>query len=224
MAKVGVLTIGQSPRMDVTPSIEKILGNHIDIVERGGLDRITEEDIHRISPDPNETTYVSRLRNGNSVKIGKEKLLPLLQSELYALEKEVDVILMLCTGDFPTLKTTKPIIYPDKVLFHTVQAIQTQGRLGLIIPLPEQKKSLSDKWRGLGLDIEIGVASPYESSDIVLEAAKLKDKNANIIVLDCMGYNEEHKKQAQQGSSLPVILPRTLIARIAKEYVNETSE
>ena len=221
MSKVGILTIGQSPRKDATPSIRRILGDDVEIVERGALDRITPDKLHEISPDGTEKTYISKLRNGDSVKIGKTKLLPLLQEELTQLERDVDVVLMLCTGEFPTLKATKPILYPDKILHHFTQAILPQGSpLGLIIPLEEQRDFLKEKWGDSGFTLEVEVASPYEESDFDGAARRLKEKGVSMIVLDCMGYNDEQKQQVKKISELPVMLSRTLAARIAKEYIS----
>ncbi|WP_404455359.1 AroM family protein [Virgibacillus necropolis] len=218
-SSVGVLTIGQSPRTDVTPSIQSILGKEIVIIESGGLDSIADEKIGFIAPEDDETTYISKLRSGNSIKIGKSKLLPLLQKELKKLEEKVEVVIMLCTGDFPTLETGMPIIYPDKVLNNTVKAILPSGALGLIIPLEEQRDTLVEKWDHPNLQIITEVASPYEESDVTGAAKSLKNQGADLIVLDCMGYNELHKQKAIKGSNLPVILPRTLTARIAAEYL-----
>lgn len=218
---VGILTIGQSPRTDVTPSIEAILGNRVSIVESGGLDSLTNETVHSVEPDEWDTTYISRMRDGKSVKIGKSKLLPLLQAEMSALEETVDIVLMLCTGDFPTLQAKKPIVYPDKILNHIVRALLPSGSLGLIIPLEEQRESLLSKWQQEGLKIFTEVASPYEKSDIAGAARALQKQGADIVVLDCMGYNEQHKSEAVKGSGLPVLLPRTLVARIIAEYVAE---
>ncbi|GAA0361384.1 AroM family protein [Bacillus horti] len=220
MARIGVLTIGQSPRLDVTPAIQQIVGNEVTIIERGGLDRITPETLHLISPEGADTTYISKLRNGQAVKIGKTKLLPLLQEELTALENEVDIVLMLCTGDFPTLKTRKPILYPDRILTHTLRSILPEGeKIGLIIPLEEQREALSVKWDQSGFELEIEVASPYEESDPYAAGASLKKRGVSLIVLDCMGYQAEHKMKAKQGSGLPVILSSSLVARLAQEYV-----
>lgn len=214
---IGVLTIGQSPRDDVTPSIQKILSPDVTIKEAGGLDRLREDELPSISPNQKDTTYVSRLRNGSSVKIGKSKLLPLLQDELSKLEEEVAFTIMLCTGDFPSLIAKKPILYPDKILNSTVNAIMQSGKLGLIIPLEEQRTSLVQKWHHL--DVLVEVASPYEDSDIFGAARRLKERGVSMLVLDCIGYNEQHKLKAVKGSGLPVILPRTLTARIAAEYL-----
>ncbi|MGH2317064.1 AroM family protein [Planococcus sp. SE5232] len=217
--KVGVLTIGQSPRSDVTPSIQQILGDEVTIIEAGGLDGISDMDMSSIRPSASDTTYISKLRNGLSVKIGKSKLLPLLQAELTELEKQTSVIIMLCTGDFPTLRYQKPILYPDKVLNHIVQALMDKGSLGIIIPLEEQRYSLTKKWDQSNLELLVEVASPYESSDIAGAAKSLKERGASMIVMDCMGYNEIHKKEAVQATGLPVLLPRTLVARIVAEYL-----
>jgi len=46
----GVLTIGQSPCKDVTPSIQKILGKETTIIEAGGLDSVKDENMSSVSP------------------------------------------------------------------------------------------------------------------------------------------------------------------------------
>ena len=217
---VGVLTIGQSPRTDVTPSIQEILGDGVTIIEAGGLDSIQDDNMSSIFPDDTDTTYISKLRNGSSVKIGKSKLLPFLQEELCKLEEKTSAVIMLCTGDFPSIQSRKPIIYPDKVLNNTVNALMETGTLGLIIPLEEQRNTLVEKWCNTNVELKVEVASPYEKSDVYGAARRLQEQGASLIVLDCMGYNELHKEDAVEGSGLPVILPRTLTARIVAEYIS----
>ncbi len=76
------------------------------------------------------------------------------------------------------------------------------------------------KWSNTNVEIKVEVASPYEKSDVLGAARRLQEQGASLIVLDCMGYNELHKEDAVEGSGLPVILPRTLTARIVAEYVS----
>ncbi|MBU5266834.1 AroM family protein [Virgibacillus proomii] len=97
--------------------------------------------------------------------------------------------------------------------------MSTTGTLGLIIPLEEQRETLIEKWANCNLTLVPEVAPPYEKSDVKGAAERLQQHGADLIVLDCMGYNEHHKKMAIVGSGLPVILPRTLTARVALEYV-----
>lgn len=219
MKKLGVLTIGQSPRTDVTPDFERIIGEKVEIVERGALDSLTDEEIQDIEPKDGDVTYISKLRNGHSVTMSKEKLLPLLQMELTALEEEVDLTIMLCTGNFPTIESKKPVLYPDRILVKVIESVLTAGTLGLVIPLEEQRASLQEKWIDAGLDIVIAVASPYEDADFTRAGEKLLNLGADVIALDCMGYSETHQKAVVSGSNLPVIVSRTLVASIAKEYL-----
>jgi len=53
---------------------------------------------------------VSRLRDGTQVRLGREKIVRRLQECIKKLEKEVDVIGVLCTGEFPELKSQKLLI------------------------------------------------------------------------------------------------------------------
>ncbi|MBM4388734.1 MAG: AroM family protein, partial [Deltaproteobacteria bacterium] len=48
MKKIGMLTIGQSPRNDILPGLIEILGKDIDIIEAGALDGKTIEDVRKI--------------------------------------------------------------------------------------------------------------------------------------------------------------------------------
>src|SRR5699024_590602 len=219
MRKIGLLTIGQSPRVDITPTFKRILGDSVEILERGALDSLEEADLVKVQPTKDEHTYVSRLRNGGSTKISKEKLLPLLQEELNQLEKEVDLTVMLCTGNFPTIESEKTVLYPDNILVHNINAVLKNAKLGLIIPLERQRKDLLKKWERIEAPTITEVASPYEDVDMAQPAEKLKQQGATMIVLDCMGYSEEHKMQVREASDLPTLLSRSLTASVVKEYL-----
>ncbi|WP_342788308.1 AroM family protein, partial [Desulfurococcus sp.] len=45
MRRVGLITIGQSPRVDVVSEIKDILGSEIEILECGALDDLAREQI-----------------------------------------------------------------------------------------------------------------------------------------------------------------------------------
>ena len=48
MKKIGMLTIGQSPRNDILPGLKEILGKNVEIVEAGALDGLTLVDVKKI--------------------------------------------------------------------------------------------------------------------------------------------------------------------------------
>ena len=69
--KIGAITVGQSPRTDVTQEIEGLLGS-IELIQRGALDGVTADDITRMAPQPGEYVLVTRLTDGTSVRIAKK--------------------------------------------------------------------------------------------------------------------------------------------------------
>ena len=58
MTKVGLITVGQSPRSDVVPDMAAILGGDVEILEAGALDGLAPRSRSRPSP-PRATTRSS---------------------------------------------------------------------------------------------------------------------------------------------------------------------
>ena len=52
MKKIGAITVGQTPRTDLIPEIAPILGDSIEIIQMGGLDGLTKEEIQTMTPAP----------------------------------------------------------------------------------------------------------------------------------------------------------------------------
>ncbi|MDM5248165.1 MULTISPECIES: AroM family protein [unclassified Lysinibacillus] len=219
MNKVGILTIGESPRSDITPTFKEMFKGNIKIVERGALDSLDEAQLLKVIPKKEKNIYVSRLRDGRSIRISRRKLLPLLQDELSKLEQEVDCVVILCTDDFPTLKSSKPIFYPNRIVTQVLAAMVKHQKIGLIVPLEEQREAMLEKWKDITDDITITVASPYDYGNFKAAAQYLKDYRVDLIILDCMGYNEGHKQLVKKESGILTILPCTLVARILSEYL-----
>ena len=48
--KIGAVTVGQAPRVDVTADILPLLSG-VELLERGGLDGLTREDIAAFQPE-----------------------------------------------------------------------------------------------------------------------------------------------------------------------------
>ncbi|WP_221564541.1 AroM family protein [Alkalihalobacillus sp. TS-13] len=213
--KIGLITIGQSPRSDMTPEMAPLLGQATTLIEAGALDELSEAEIAKLAPGKDEVTYVSRLRNGTSAKLSKPKLLPYLQQKLTEVEAVASNSIIVCTGSFPTLNHTKPLLFPDQILKHVVQSVIGSGKLGLIVPLEEQKAQLVDKWGDIPL--VVAAASPYEETDFEGPARELKEKGTTLFVLDCMGYTEAHKRTVKTATGIPTILSRSVVARIASE-------
>ena len=73
MTKVGLITVGQSPRSDVVPDMAAILGGDVEILEAGALDGLSREQIAPLAPEGDDEILVTRLADGSSVFVGKRR-------------------------------------------------------------------------------------------------------------------------------------------------------
>lgn len=223
MEKLGMITIGQAPRTDVAPIIEKYLDNRAELVQVGVLDGMTKSYIEQhLHPEAGDYVLTSRLTNGDSVVMSREKIQPILQSKINQLEQSgIKQILLLCTGVFPGLSTTASyLIEPDHIIPPTVKAMVGDRRFGVIVPLEEQMESLRPKYEPVGLNPIFAVASPYHNNEANFHQAamELKDQ-VDVILLDCMGYTEASRELVACASGLPVVLSNAIMAKLVSEMI-----
>ncbi len=223
--KIGAITVGQSPRTDLMPDMEKIFIDSIEVIQMGGLDGLTREEIEAFKPvGPDDHVLVSRLCDGTSVTFGESHVLPRMQDCIYKLEEQgVSLILFLCTGEFPDdFKSKVPLIFPNNVLTSVVPATMPGCRLAVFTPSADQIEQVTAKWlRASAGSVNVIAVSPYDGLEPVLEAAKeqVDVESIDMIVMDCIGYTVEMKEKIHAMYKKPVILPRTMVARVINELV-----
>ncbi|MGH2559680.1 MAG: AroM family protein [Thermomicrobiales bacterium] len=224
---IGVLTIGQSPRVDkLGDDVRAVLGPRTRVVERGALDGMSDEEIARIAPrDASEYRLVTLLRSGRSVEIGKPAILERLQKQIRDLEDEdteaVDATLLMCTGAFPPFEHTKPLLLPQEALYGAVTGLAGGGCIGALIPLESQREQSLGKWHERGVtDVHVFPASPYDGDPLAaIERASsaARDAGVSVLFMDCFGYDLAMKSAARRSFGGPVVLARTLAARLIAE-------
>jgi len=223
MKKVGMITIGQSPRVDVIPEMKGILGAEIEVLEAGALDGLSLEEVKGFYPKKGDYILCTRMADGTEVIIGKKFILPRMQQCISLLTaKGAETILLLCTGKFPEFSSKRLLIEPQKILDNFILALQGKGqRMGLMIPLQGQMEQAQKKYRRIKGEIIIQAASPYARRDeLQLAARAYKKADPHVIVMHCMGYTQTMKDQVREMTGKPVILARSLVARTLKELLS----
>lgn len=218
--KIGAITIGQSPRDDVTCDIMELLGAETELLEAGGLDGLSHEEIAAFAPEHGDYVLISKLLDGTAVTFAEHFILPRLQDCIDKLEAEgVKLIMFFCTGEFPDcFKSSVPLIFPNELLKAVVPALLAGKGLAVITPKPEQIVQTEEKWRASVSSVKAYAASPYgEPGELLQAAALIRDTDAALIVLDCIGYTTAMKKIIAEISQKPVVLSRTLLARVIGE-------
>jgi protein AroM len=223
MERLGMITIGQAPRTDVAPIIEKYIDGRAELVQVGVLDGMSKDYIEKnLYPEVGDYVLTSRLVSNESVVMSREKIKPILQEKINYLEElGIKQILLLCTGVFPGLTTKDSyLIEPDHIIPPTVKSLVADRSFGVIVPLDEQKFLLHPKYSPFGLDPAFAVASPYKHDINNYEQAANELKNkVDIILLDCMGYTEESRDLVAKATGLPVILSNAIMAKLVSEMI-----
>lgn len=224
MRKLGTLTIGQAPRADITPILDAVLGADLPRLHAGVLDGLGKAEIARdFTPSPGDAVLITKLLDGSSVIIDRRRTEEAAQRKLAALEAAgCTTILMLCTGHFERLSTDKArLVEPDRVLPPAVAALTQGAQLGIIVPLAEQIASEAGKWTALARPPLYAAASPYggDGPSLAQAARDLAERGADILLMDCMGFVERHRREAAEAAGLPVILSNSLIAKLVSEVV-----
>lgn len=222
MTSAGLVTIGQSPRLDILPELKEFVPEGTELVEKGALDGIDRDRLGDFEPKSDEDTLVTRMRDGTQVTVGEESLLPRLQEKIEELNEEnVDLIALLCSGEFPDFSSEAPLIFPDELVLGTLSSIHISGKLGLIVPSPRQREKISRRFEKIGLETESVGISPYEKdSEAIGEAAtQLRKEDVDLILLDCFGYTKKMKKRVRERTKKPTLLVRSLLGRAISELI-----
>ncbi|MCL4370582.1 MAG: AroM family protein [Chloroflexi bacterium] len=204
------------------PEIQAILGDDAEIIEAGALDDLTREQIAGIAPKQGDYVLVTRLRDGTSVQVAEHHILPLMQGRIdQVIAKGAEVVALVCTGEFPAFDCSRLLIEPQKVLYHFVAGVAKERRVGVVIPAPEQIEEATRRWKTAGGSaLEVIAASPYRDILELEEASRrLKSWEADLVVLDCMGFTTSHKARTAELTGVPTVLPRTVVARALAELL-----
>ncbi len=218
--KIGAITVGQAPRVDVTADIMDILGPEVELLERGGLDGLTKEEIAAFAPAGDDYVLVSRLTDGSSVTFAEKYVIPRLQKAISDLEAAgVKLIMVFCTGAFPAeLTSNVPMLFPNDLIQAVVPLLTKRSSIITVTPSPLQIEQNQQKWQACVKTCRTVAVSPYGDFQAVADAAKqIADTDADLIVLDCIGFTKKMKQMFEEATGKPVVLPRTLLARIAAE-------
>jgi protein AroM len=218
MKTVGVITIGQAPRDDVVPDMEKVLGPEVRILQAGALDGLSHAEVATLAPTAGQFPLITRLLDGTSVVIGKERIIQRLQTCLDTLAGEATAFAIMCTGKFPPFRCTRPVLEPERLLFAIAGAVYGGGHLGVIVPIEAQVEAARAHWGRITPDVTVAVASPYAGAGPLVTAADtLARAHARLVVLDCMGFTQAARATVRDVVGAPVLVGASLIARMIAE-------
>jgi protein AroM len=184
-----------------------IFNGKIELLQRGGLDGLTTGQIAEFKPEKGDYGLVSRLTNGTSVTFAERYILPRLQECIRELEAEgVRLIMFFCTGN---------------ILNKVAPLLTKKSNIVTVTPSPLQVEQCEKKWADFVDKVKAIPASPYGSLEALEKAAKeIRKMDADLVVLDCIGFTQQMKNMFARETGKLVLLPRTLLARVITELTD----
>ncbi|HAX3031401.1 AroM family protein [Escherichia albertii] len=222
-ASLAILTIGIVPLQEVLPLLteyidEKNISHHSLL---GNLSR--ERVMAEYAPQAGEETILTLLNDNQLAQVSRRKIERDLQSVVEVLDNQgYDVILLMSTAAIRGMTVRNTIfLEPLRILPSLVSSIVEGHQVGVIVPVEELLEAQAQKWQILQKPPLFSLGDPvHDSEQKIIEAGKeLLANGADVIMLDCLGFNQRHRDLLQKQLDVPVLLSNVLIARLAAELL-----
>ena len=218
MKLIGNLRIGQTPRPDLLEELLGILGTGYQVIEAGGLDGLTMEEVNEIDLNPDDYILVTKMRDGTDVKITKKFIIPRMQVQLDRLEDQgVRLTLVTCTGLFPQFKSRGLVLTPSEVLKGVIEGSLKAGKLAVVYPVAEQMPYADRDFCRDGVEVYADWVNPAMENDEKCLLGRLVREDPDLVFLNCFGFPNSLKEQVREATGKPTIHSNALIARMVKE-------
>ena len=220
---LAILTIGVVPMREVLP----LLTEYIDeqhITHHSLLGQMRREDVMaEYGVSPGDEPLLTLLSDHQFAHVSRQKVERSLQGIVEVLDNQgFDVILLMSTASIARLTARKSMLLePLRIIPPLVASIVEGHQVGVLVPVTELLKAQTQKWQVLQTPPVYAVANPIHGSEQqLIDAGKeLLEQGADVIMLDCLGFNQRHRDLLQKSLDVPVLLSNVLIARLASELL-----
>lgn len=202
--KVGFLSIGQSPRLDLVAPLAGLMPA-VQPVETGALDGLAPDEL----PAASATTrfpLTTRMQSGDLVAVDEHALLPYLARGLARLEEAgVVASLLLCAGTFAGLEGRRPLFVPFIVARNRLRQMGCR-RLLVVCPIAGQVDPIADRWRRAGFVPTLYVAPSLDqdAAPRLVDDMAIAGAGHDCLLLDYVGHPPGHVTALRAALDLPV--------------------
>ena len=213
---VAFVSIGQSPRNDVISDCKRICGDKFDILDLGALDGLSKKEVENLAPVPGESDLIAKLRNGQSVYLSHDRLMPYIELAVKkAIDGGADWTVVLCTGDFSNLISSVPLLLPNTILAHSVASVlKPDDKLTIVVPTPGQVIEATERWAARGFEVaKVIVETPFQDHHDLFETLKSDElvQSTQALIADCFGFDIAFMNEVSKYYEKPIFVSRILL-------------
>lgn len=224
MPRIGMATIGQSPRDDLVPYMQQLFTKPVDIMQMGALDDLTSAEIAALGPAAGEVGIVARLRDGSSVLLSHGKIMPRMQRIVDTMNAQgCRFVVILCGADWSDIRSDCLVVNPGRLFPAIITALAHGRRLGIIKPSSGQIEAERERYAKLEIDAVVTSASPYTGDarldNVRAVARSLAAAQVDLVWMTCVGMDDAMRRIVEDEVGKPVVLARTVLARVVDELL-----
>jgi len=216
---VASLTIGQTPRNDVLPDILAHLPMLLEVQEFGALDGLSEREIAALAPRADESSLVTRLRDGREVVISRQRVAARMEAISRTIDpREFDLLIVLTTGLFREFESACPTVNAQRAMDAVIAAMAASGQtVGVIYPLRRHVEENAN-YQVPGCALRFTHANSGIAAELLRAADDLR--GCDLLVLNSVGYVEADRVAITQRTGRPVILARRVLVGAIRLLLN----
>lgn len=221
---IGLVTLGHSPREDHKEVYDCVCPDVITDLQ-GALDGLSCEEARNLEDKSGVSPLVCLLKDGSTVEIPLPVLTPLIEKTIVKLvQAGATVAVVLCSGGFPELTSSIPVLIPGNIVPAIAKASYPSGTIGIVVPNKAQESAAVAHWAKIGVDVVSAVVSPYQGTGFEEASVFFKEAGCSVVAIDCMGFTEEHRQRLIKDCKCTVLLPKTMVAKVAGEIAESAQK
>ncbi|GAA2180340.1 AroM family protein [Brooklawnia cerclae] len=227
---LGLVLIGWSDRPDVIARIrEALLPVNARIVCRGALDGLDGPAVERLAPKDDADTLIAfvppsergHLPDESGRKISKTYVEARAAELIGGLQAEgCDVTTLFCAADFPGVTSPGLVVLPAHLVGATVDSVLPTGRLGVLVPLAEQREHFRERWSAPGREVvTVPLLPNADESHVAAAIAEMRSAAPTLVLMDCLDYDEEIAERVRADCGVPVLWSFSIVAQMLRELL-----
>jgi protein AroM len=209
--RIGVITIGRSPRPDVLAELMRRL-EAVQYDEFATFDEVSDETLAKHVPEPDDAVFFARLAENDHVVLSVDFVERQVERLVARVDQlNYDLIVVAATALFAPLRTRTPIVHGQRAVDAWMSAFVSGNlTIGLVYPLSQQGGQLATFNHATQLrSAHASLRGGY--SERLTEAAAGVSA-ADLIVMHSVGYTESMALQVARETNKPVVTARWIIA------------
>lgn len=211
LPRVAFVSMGQTPRPDLTDEIIELSGCSFDHDEYGALDGLDEFELEMLGPVADDERVHTRLADGSSIVLAAAPVETRIANICSKLDgEEYDLIVVLSTLMYCNFRTFTPVLHAQGVIDTWFASLSmTECDLGVVNLLQKQGEITR---RRLGSMIKVQTSCALDDRNDYVEETARKLKNCDIILLSSVSYSEATAKKIEALAGRPVVTARRVVA------------